>query len=201
MNAPCRTACVCSARLSGVQSGDNPRSSRAAAMSASNVAAWLLIQALQGVANGRRGIVGFLDHRPDQAGEFRHRPGQDGPAKVEIAEHPIQRVVMIVIRRRFEEPTGCRRPVIGRRHAQCFLAGKMMKEPAFGHPGGTAQVIHRRRGIALGPDHVERRHPAAWIAHRVFSPCQPNVASISPALSIPTSRYGYNWYFLPSTQD
>src|SRR5262245_4821758 len=44
------------------------------------------------VADGRMTVIGFLYHRPHEAGELRHRAGQNCFAEVDVAEHTVERI-------------------------------------------------------------------------------------------------------------
>ena len=78
--------------------------------------------------------------------------GVDAPEVVAV-----ERIGVGVIRRGGEKLPGPRRPVVGRRDGQVVLASEVMEEGAFGDARGLAQVIHRRRRIALCPDHMHGR--------------------------------------------
>ena len=103
------------------------------------------------------GSIGFLHHRADETGELIQFAAYQFTPEIDVAEHAIERIGVVVIRRGGEKRACYFRPVIGGRDAQRFLARKMMEERALGDARRRTEVVDRRRGIALGADLGERR--------------------------------------------
>ena len=97
-----------------------------------------------GLANPLRRAVGLLHHGADEAGEFGNVALNDRLAEVDIGEHAIQRIVMVVIRRGLEKRRSCLRPERRRRDAKRFLAVEVMKEGPFGDASRLAQIVNSR---------------------------------------------------------
>jgi len=110
-----------------------------------------------GVAKGRDGLIGLLHHGADEAGEFRYLALQQSLAEGNVAEHALQRIGVVVIRRSGKQRAGDLRPVIRRRYGQRILAPEMMEESALGDARCRAKLIDAGRRIAFGPHHRQRR--------------------------------------------
>src|SRR5476651_512892 len=55
--------------------------------------------------------VDLLHHRSDETGELGNFPFEDRLAKIEVAQDPIERVAVLVVRRSFEKDPGDLGPV------------------------------------------------------------------------------------------
>jgi hypothetical protein len=66
-------------------------------------------------------VIGFLYHRAHEAGELTHRAGQNCFAKVDVAEHTVERIGIGVIGRRCEKFAGHLRPMVGSRDGQIAM--------------------------------------------------------------------------------
>ena len=103
-------------------------------------------------ADGRGGLVTFLHHGADKAGEFRHAALQQRLAEFQIADDARQRIGMCVIGGGRKQRAGDPRPVVRRRDAKLFLAFEMVEERALGDARRSAQLVNRGGRIALGAD-------------------------------------------------
>ena len=61
---------------------------------------------ITGIANCRIGGMDLLHHRPDEAGKFREFAFQNRLAEIDVAENPVKRVLVLVVRRRLEQGAG-----------------------------------------------------------------------------------------------
>ena len=139
-----------------------PWRSAASAISATSVSACPQMLAahasrMAGLVFRSAGVVDFLHHGADQARELRNRSGNQRPAKGQIAEEPVERVLMVVIGGRLEQGTRGSGPVVGSGNGQIVLRPEMMKEGAFRHAGRPAQVIDAGGRIAFGANDAECR--------------------------------------------
>ena len=144
MNAPCSTACVCSARL-------RPSIGRVYTATFDGFGyvgfEFLGVAADAGVAgfaDCRASFVDFLHHRSDEACELRNLAGEDCPAEIDVAENAIERVLVLVVGRAREKHTCHFRPIVGRRNSEGFLVFEMVEKRTFGDARRVAKVIHRR---------------------------------------------------------
>src|SRR6185437_4886104 len=96
------------------------------------------------IANLGAGLIDFLHHSSDKAGEFGNRAGEDRLAEIDVAENPLERISMAVVRR-------------GRGNAERFLGLEVMKEGPLGNTSFGAQLVDGRGRIALGADHRQGR--------------------------------------------
>src|SRR6185312_1567600 len=103
------------------------------------------------------GLIDFLHHSSDKAGEFGNRAGEDRLAEIDVAENPLERISMAVVRRGREEGAGHVRPILGRGNAERFLGFEVMKEGPLGNTSFGAQLVDGRGRIALGADHRQGR--------------------------------------------
>src|SRR5689334_6966420 len=108
------------------------------------------------IADCRMAVVGFLYHRAYETRELRHSAGQNCLAEVDVAQHAVEWILIVMIWRRCEESVGHLRPVIGGRDRQIVLALEMMKEGALGDVAGRTKIVYGRCRVALGSDHHER---------------------------------------------
>jgi hypothetical protein len=77
---------------------------------------------VDGRADLRVGLIGFLHHRADQAGELENRPGENRFAKIDVAEHSVERIVETkLFRRAAEFITGERRGEAMRHQFRLFV--------------------------------------------------------------------------------
>ena len=53
-----------------------------------------------------------------------------------------------------------------------FLACEMMKKTALGYAGVQTDIVHRRRRIAFGSEHLERCGEEFFLRFMLFSRCQ-----------------------------
>ncbi len=81
-----------------------------------------------GIADRGIGVVDFLHHRANEAGEFRHVAREDGSAEFDVAENPVQRIFVLVIGRCGKESAGRLRPVIRCHHSERLLSLEVMEE-------------------------------------------------------------------------
>jgi hypothetical protein len=116
------------------------------------------------------GGVSFLHHRTEEAGELGQAAVEQGRAKIDVAEQPRPRVWQRAVGRRGEGGLGGRGEVLGGGERELFLACEMMEEAALGQPGGRADVVDGRGGVALGADHMQRRVQQPGL-RRVLTTC------------------------------
>jgi hypothetical protein len=98
-----------------------------------------------------------LRHCAYEAGESGEFAFDDRLAELDIAEQPVERVVVVVIRRVLEECGRRFRPIRGGGDAERFLVLKVMEESALRDCGRLAEVLDRGRRKALRTDNVPRR--------------------------------------------
>src|SRR5262249_48731904 len=95
--------------------------------------------AVDGVADRRMRLVSLLDQGACEAGEFADLAFQNGFAKVDVAENPIEWVGVGVIGGGVEESAGRLRPMVSRRDCEVLLAREVMEERSLGYSGGGAE--------------------------------------------------------------
>src|SRR5262249_46867843 len=93
----------------------------------------------------------------EQTGVKRDLAGKERNAKIDIAEHTIARIGQRTVRRVAKQRRRHGAKALDRGNPERFLGVEVMKEAAFGDPGGGANVIDRAAGIALGPYDVAGR--------------------------------------------
>ena len=103
-----------------------------------------------GVADGGMGVVGLLHHRADEASELGDFASDERPAEIEVGQHPVERIFVLVIRRGGEQRPRGFGPIIGHRNAKRLLGREMMEKRAFGDARCGAQLVDCRRRIAVG---------------------------------------------------
>ena len=103
------------------------------------------------------GVVSFLHHGAEEAGELWEGSGEDSCAEIDIAEQAIQGIREPAIRRVAEKPLGHLRKMRGRGDREIFLALEVMKESTLCQTGRLADIVHRARRVALRADHLHRR--------------------------------------------
>ena len=110
-----------------------------------------------GVANIGMGAVHLLRHGADETGELRKFTVDDRAAKVDIAEHTVERILVRVVGRGTKEFGRRLGPVLGRRDAHGLLALEVVKEGARGHARSLAEVADRGCGKSLAADDIAGR--------------------------------------------
>jgi len=110
-----------------------------------------------GIANLGGRAVDLLCHGADQAGELGKFAGDDCVAKIDIAEYPIEGILVGVVGRGAKEfgSRGC--PVLCRRGAQSLLALEVVKKGTRGHARRVTEVADGSGGKSLGPDDIAGR--------------------------------------------
>ena len=108
-----------------------------------------------GVADRWAGVVYFLHHRADEAGEFGNGALQDRGAEVDVAEHAVACALQSMVGRCGKECAGDCRPMIGGGHREVSFAREVVEERAFADASGRAQIIYRGRVVALGAHEAE----------------------------------------------
>ena len=114
------------------------------------------------------------------------RPHDQRGTEIEVAHHPVQRIVEPVIGRLGEQAAGRHRPMFRRRNSEIFLASEVVEERALGDAGRRAELIYRSRVISLLQNNPQSRAQQTvsrrlGLTDRLFR--RPH------ALIIPTSRY------------
>jgi hypothetical protein len=99
----------------------------------------------------------LLHHGAQEAGESRYRPGEDCRAEIDIAEHAIQRIRELAIRRGTEQSLRHLGKMLGRRDRKFFLAFEVMEEGTLGQAGGGADIVHGGPRVTLGANDLHRR--------------------------------------------
>src|ERR1700685_4001355 len=112
--------------------------------------------AVAGGADRGISLIGLLHHRAEHAGELRKRALQDRLAKVDVAEHTLARILQSSKRRDREESFRAGGEMRRGGEGAVLLAAEVMKETALREPRATADIVDRRRRIALRADHVDR---------------------------------------------
>ena len=110
-----------------------------------------------GAADRGVGVVSFLHHGAEEAGELWEGSGEDSFAEIDIAQQAIQGIRELVIRRVAEKSLGHLRKMRRRGDREIFLALEVMKERTLCQTGRLADVVHRARRVALRADHLHRR--------------------------------------------
>jgi len=79
-------------------------------------------------------VIDFLNHGADQAGELGHLALEDRFAEIDVAEHAVERIGVIVVGRAGKQAAGEVRPVVRGRDGEGFLAGEVVEEGALVTP-------------------------------------------------------------------
>jgi hypothetical protein len=95
------------------------------------------------LADGRRCLVGFLNHRAYEAGEIWQPALQELPTKGDIGDDTIQRIGMVVIGRIGKQRARHLGPVVRRGNGECILAFEMVEECALGDARRRAEFVNR----------------------------------------------------------
>ena len=103
------------------------------------------------------GVVSFLHHGAEEAGELGDRSGEDCRAEIDVAEQAIQGVCESAIGRAPEKLLGHLRKMRSCCDREIFLALEVMKERTLRKAGRAADVVHRARRVALRADHMHCR--------------------------------------------
>ncbi len=108
-----------------------------------------------GFADGRVGLIHFLNHGSDEAGEVGQIALEDGLAEIDVGEEAVEGIGEELIGSGCEEAAGDAVPVVGGGERELFLALEVMEEAAFGEAGGLADVLDACCRVAFGADDVE----------------------------------------------
>ena len=109
-----------------------------------------------GLADGGVRVVDLLHQGAEQAGVVGQLALQDGDAKVDVAEQPVERVGMGLVRRGAEHPIGHTAEMPGGDERQFFLAAEVVEEAALGQRRGIADVFDARGRVTLAADDTQR---------------------------------------------
>ena len=112
-----------------------------------------------GLAGGADGVVRrerLLHHRAGKAGELCGPAFDERGAEIDVSEHPAERIAMRMIGRGCKESARRLRPIIRRRDREIVLAFEVMEEGALGDARSAAKIVHRRAGVTLRPDNLDR---------------------------------------------
>ena len=107
------------------------------------------------IANGWMLVIGFLNHGTGNAGEGANLAGNQHPAKIDIGQHALQRIVMLMIGRSLEQPARDLRPVICRSGPKRFLAVEVMEKGTLGDACRPAKIVNTGGRISLLPNDDE----------------------------------------------
>lgn len=98
----------------------------------------------------------FLHERAGEACELGRRAFEQGCAEIDISEHAVERVSVLVVGRGFKQRAGCFRPMARRGDSQRILARKVMEEGALGDARRAAKVVDAGGRVAVGADESDR---------------------------------------------
>src|SRR5262245_3949744 len=101
-------------------------------------------------------LESLLHHRADKARELGNVAGEQLLSELEVAENTLQRVRVPVIGRSRKKLSSHIGPMLYVGDAEVLLGLEVVEEGALGDIARRAQVIHRRRRIALGANDLQR---------------------------------------------
>src|SRR3546814_1988365 len=93
----------------------------------------------------------------DEAGVIFCRSVEHRQPEIDMAEQPAQRIVEVDVRRHLEHRARAVGPALRRRDRQILLRREMMEKGPLGHARRRADLVDRRRRIALLADGGMRR--------------------------------------------
>jgi hypothetical protein len=138
---------------------------------------------IAGAANVGMGIVGFLNHRAHEAGEFRDGAAQKRFAEVQVTENAFKRIVQPVIRSSGKKRLRNVRPLPRCRDGERIFGRKVVEERALCHPGAGTQRINGGCGVTSLADHRHRggeKFGACAIRRGWLNPVRVHDASYQP---------------------
>jgi hypothetical protein len=80
-------------------------------------------------------------HRSDEAGEFRNPARKDRFPEINVAKNPVERVLVLVVRRGLEKSASRFRPVVGK-------LMQIHQRDGLAQPGETPKILGRREALA-----------------------------------------------------
>src|ERR1700722_14541269 len=101
------------------------------------------------LANLRVRAIDLLHQRAEKTGELGDFALEELLAKIEVAQDPMERIAVLLVRRAAEKDRWCVGPVVRRSDRKRLLALEMVKECALGDAGLDTKLIDRRRRIAF----------------------------------------------------